>query len=138
MRLGKRRHNGEGGENSTGIDLAPMLDFVTNLLIFFIITAEFVNESAVQVNRPTSFEQESKEDSKSIQVQVLENGEIWVDNRAVDVRAVRANVERMSAVNPDAGVLIIAQDKAPTGVIVSVVDQVHLGGIYNITFTTNQ
>jgi biopolymer transport protein ExbD len=138
MRLGKRRHNAEGGENSTGIDLAPMLDFVTNLLIFFIITAVFVKESAVQVNRPTSFEQENKEDSKSIQVQVLENGEIWVDNRAVDVRAVRANVERMSAVNPDAGVLIIAQEKAPTGVIVSVVDQVHLGGIYNITFTTNQ
>jgi biopolymer transport protein ExbD len=138
MRLGKRRHSDEGGENSTGIDLAPMLDFVTNLLIFFIITAVFVKESAVQVNRPTSFEQENKEDSKSIQVQVLENGEIWVDNRAVDVRAVRANVERMSAVNPDAGVLIIAQDKAPTGVIVSVVDQVHLGGIYNITFTTNQ
>jgi biopolymer transport protein ExbD len=137
MRMRKRRHGAEG-ESQTGIDLAPMLDFVTNLLIFFIITAVFVKESAVQVNRPTSFEQETKEDSKSIQVQVLENGEIWVDNRAVDVRAVRANVERMSAVNPDAGVLIIAQERAPTGVVVSVVDQVHLGGIYNITFTTNQ
>jgi biopolymer transport protein ExbD len=138
MRLGKRRHNGEGGENSTGIDLAPMLDFVTNLLIFFIITAVFVKESAVQVNRPTSFEQESKEDSKSIQVQVLENGEIWVDNRAVDVRAVRANVERLSAVSPDAGVLILAQARAPTGTLVDVVDQVHLGGIQNITFSTTQ
>ena len=115
-----------------------MLDFVTNLLIFFIITAVFVKESGLTVNRPTSFEQETKEDSKSIQIQILDNGEIWVDNRAVDSRAVRANVERLSAVNPDSGVLILAQDKAPTGTLVEVVDQVHLGGIYNITFSTTQ
>ena len=133
-----RRHQAEGHESSHGIDLAPMLDFVINLLIFFIITAVFVKESALDVNRPTSFEQENKEDSKSIQIQILENGEIWVDNRPVDARAVRANVERLSAVNPDSGVLILAQDKAPTGTLVEVVDQVHLGGIYNITFTTTQ
>jgi biopolymer transport protein ExbD len=135
----KRRDSGASGESSTGIDLAPMLDFVINLLIFFIITAVFVKESGLTVNRPTSFETPPDEDdSKSIQIQILDNGEIWVDNRAVDVRAVRANVERLSAVNPDSGVLIIAQEKAPTGVLVEVVDQVHLGGIYNITFSTNQ
>ena len=134
----KRRHNAANEESSTGIDLAPMLDFVTNLLIFFIITAVFVKESGLTVNRPTSFEQESKDDAKSIQIQILDNGEIWVDNRAVDARAVRANVERMSAVNPEAGVLILAQEKAPTGTLVEVVDQVHLGGIYNITFSTTQ
>jgi biopolymer transport protein ExbD len=134
----KRRSQGGDHESSHGIDLAPMLDFVINLLIFFIITAVFVKESGLEVNRPTSFQQETNEDSKSIQIQILDNGEIWVDNRAVDVRAVRANVERMSAVNPDSGVLIIAQEKAPTGTLVEVVDQVHLGGIYNITFTTTQ
>jgi len=134
----RKRRQADNHDSSTGIDLAPMLDFVTNLLIFFIITAVFVKESGLTVNRPTSFEQENKEDSKSIQIQILDNGEIWVDNRAVDSRAVRANVERMSAVNPDSGVLILAQDKAPTGTLVEVVDQVHLGGIYNITFSTTQ
>jgi biopolymer transport protein ExbD len=133
----KRRNSGHGDQESTGIDLAPMLDFVTNLLIFFIITAVFVKESGLEVNRPTSFEQ-NESDAESIQIQILDNGEIWVDNRAVDVRAVRANVERMSAVNPESGVLILAQDQAPTGTLVEVVDQVHLGGIYNITFTTTQ
>ena len=133
----KRRHSGADQEH-TGIDLAPMLDFVTNLLIFFIITAVFVKESGLEVNRPTSFEQPEESDNESIQIQILETGEIWVDNRAVDVRAVRANVERMSAVSPDSGVLILAQEKAPTGVLVEVVDQVHLGGIYNITFSTQQ
>jgi len=134
----KRRNQGHGEQESTGIDLAPMLDFVTNLLIFFIITAVFVKESGLEVNRPTSFEQPDESDAESIQIQILESGEIWVDNRAVDVRAVRANVERMSAVSPDSGVLILAQERAPTGILVEVVDEVHQGGIYNITFTTTQ
>jgi biopolymer transport protein ExbD len=116
-----------------------MLDFVINLLIFFIITAVFVKESGLTVNRPTSFETPPEnQENKTIQIQILDNGEVWVDNRAVDVRAVRANVERMSAVNPEAGVLILAQENAPTGTLVQVVDEVHLGGIYNITFTTTQ
>jgi biopolymer transport protein ExbD len=134
----KRRDQNEGHQGTHGIDLAPMLDFVINLLIFFIITAVFVKESGLIVNRPTSFETPEESDSESIQIQILDNGEIWVDNRAVDVRAVRANVERLSAVNPDSGVLIIAQETAPTGTLVEVVDQVHLGGIYNITFSTTQ
>jgi biopolymer transport protein ExbD len=135
--LKRRRASGTDQEH-TGIDLAPMLDFVVNLLIFFIITAVFVKEVGLEVNRPTAFEQPQESDSESIQIQILENGEVWVDNRAVDVRAVRANVERMSAVNPDSGVLILAQARAPTGTLVEVVDQVRLGGIYNITFTTTQ
>ena len=133
----RRRASGKDQEH-TGIDLAPMLDFVVNLLIFFIITAVFVKEVGLEVNRPTSFEQPEEQDSDSIQIQILENGEIWVDNRAVDVRAVRANVERLSAVSPDSGVLILAQTRAPTGTLVEVVDQVRLGGIRNITFSTTQ
>ena len=133
-----RRTSEVGHEGSHGIDLAPMLDFVINLLIFFIITAVFVKESSLMVNRPQAIEQPQESDAESINIQILNNGEIWVDNRVVDPRAVRANVERMSAVNPDAGVLIIAQEQAPTGVVVEVVDQVHLGGIYDVTFTTTQ
>lgn len=130
-----RRHQQEQHESSHGIDLAPMLDFVLNLLIFFIITAIFVKESGLLVNRPTSFEQ-SDEKSESISIQILDNGEIYVDNRVVDARAVRANVERLHAVNPESGVLILAAENSPTGTLVEVVDQVHLGGIWNITFST--
>ena len=136
MRFHRRVQSGH--ESSHGIDLAPMLDFVINLLIFFIITAVFVKATAVVVNRPTSFEQQNESDSKSIQIQVLESGEIWMDSRAVDVRAIRANVERMSALHADAGVLILADSQSPTGALISVVDQVHLGGIYNITFTSTE
>lgn len=133
-----RRHSESGHTGSHGIDLAPMLDFVINLLIFFIITAVFVKESSLIVNRPSEIQQQDQTDLESINIQILNTGEIWVGGRVVDARAVRANVERLSAVNPDAGVLVIAQEQAPTGVLVEVVDQVHLGGIYDITFTTQQ
>jgi biopolymer transport protein ExbD len=130
-----RRHS-NSEEHSHGIDLAPMLDFVTNLLIFFIITAVFVKESGLEVNRPTGLNQATDNDTKSISIQILGNGEIWLDNREIDARAVRANIERLSAVDPERGVLVLADDNAPTGTLVEVVDQVHLGGIYNITFST--
>jgi biopolymer transport protein ExbD len=127
-------------EESHGIDLAPMLDFVMNLLIFFIITAVFAKEIALLVNRPQGdLDQQVKSQesgSGSIPIQILANGEIWMDGRVVDVRAVRANVERLHAVNPKYGVLIIAEKEAETGVMVQVVDQVKLGGIDNITFST--
>jgi biopolymer transport protein ExbD len=130
-----RRHVNESHESTHGIDLAPMLDFVLNLLIFFIITAIFVKEFGITVNRPSELSQSNSEGS-SIQIQVLDTGEVFVDNRLVDVRAVRANVERLKALKPDSGVLVLADENAQTGVLVTVVDQVRLGGISNITFST--
>jgi biopolymer transport protein ExbD len=111
-----------------------MLDFVTNLLIFFIITAVFVKESGLVVQRPTS---DISSEDRSMSIQVTDAGEIWIDNRIVDPRAVRANVERMSATDPAAGVVIVASERAPTGTIVEVADQARLGGVYNVTFSTN-
>jgi biopolymer transport protein ExbD len=130
-----KRHSSEVHESSHGIDLAPMLDFVLNLLIFFIITAIFVKELGLDVNRPQPTQSDAA--GMSIQIQVLETGEVFFNNRLVDVRAVRANVEREKALNSDIGVLIIADKKAQTGVIMGVVDQVRLGGILNITFSTS-
>ena len=135
-----RRHTAEAHETATGIDLAPMLDFVVNLLIFFIITAVFVKEVALEVNRPSGEPESVKatDDTASIPISVLGDGSIWVDNREVDERAVRANVERMHAVKPKAGVFIVADQFAPTGVVVTVIDSARLAGIDNITFSTGQ
>jgi len=136
-----RRHQAESHESHTGIDLAPMLDFVTNLLIFFIITAVFVKEVSLDVTRPQGEmnEQEPDDPSKAaIPISILMDGTIWVDNREVDVRAVRANVERIKAVRPKAGVLIVADQNAPTGIVVDVIDAARLANVYNITFSTGQ
>lgn len=137
MRLKRRGQGEDHSEGSHGIDLAPMLDFVLNLLIFFIITAVFVKELGLMVNRPEgSNAPPSADGGGSIPVSIMASGDIWVDGRIVDLRAVRANVERLHAVNPKSGVLIVAEQESQTGLLTQVVDQVHLGGVYNVTFST--
>ena len=134
MRLRRHFHS----EEQTGIDLAPMLDFVMNLLIFFIITAVFSKELSLAVNRPSaSSGQSSGSESGSIVVNIQPDGEVWVDQRTVDIRAVRANVERLHAIKPEWGVMVIADEAADAGMLISVVDQVKQGGVDNITFGTS-
>ncbi len=132
-----RRYRNEEHESQYGIDLAPMLDFVLNLLIFFIITAIFVKEYGLEVNRPSSFEQSSS-DNSSITVNVFTNGDIAVNGRVVDLRAIRANIERVHAEFPNSGVLLLADEGAKNGLIIEAADQVRLGGIQDITFSTSQ
>ena len=134
MRL--RRHTERRSEEAHGIDLAPMLDFVLNLLIFFIITAVFVKELGLMVNRPGVADPAQAGGAASTPIHVLANGEIWIEGRVIDLRAVRANVERVSAANPKGGILIIADKDADTGTVVAVVDQIHQAGVYNVTFST--
>jgi biopolymer transport protein ExbD len=120
-------------ESSHGIDLAPMLDFVVNLLIFFVLTAVFAEESAVSMRRPA--DADTVNPSLAAVIEIRGDGEIVLEGRAIDLRSVRANVERLLA-NDRKSISIVAQENAPTGVVIAVVEEIHLGGIYDITFST--
>ena len=126
-----RHHVDSGATGEHGIDLAPMLDFVLNLLIFFIITTSFVKEAGVVVSRPDADTVEYKE-SGNILVAVRENGDVWMDRRQVDLRDVRTLIERMHVERPEDTVVIVADKKAPAGVVAQVMDEVHLGGIRDV------
>jgi len=130
MRL--RRHSPQHSSEETGIDLAPMLDFVLNLLIFFIITAVFVKEVGLTVSRPTAAAAEKKE-AGNILILIRSDGEVVIDRRVVDLRAVRANIERLHAQRPDDAVVVIADKGAHSGALVQVIDQVRLGGVQSVS-----
>ena len=83
-----------------GIDLAPMLDFVLNLLIFFIITTSFIKEAGVTVVRPDAETSEHRE-SGNILIAIRENGDIWMDRKRVDLRQVGIMIERLHIERPD-------------------------------------
>ena len=131
-----RRHAASESEE-TGIDLAPMLDFVLNLLIFFIITAVFVKEIGITVSRPNSANAEKKE-AGNIVVMIRPDGEIVIDSRVVDIRAVRANIERLHAQKPDDAVVVAADKGAHTGILVNVIDQVRQGGVQNVSIAASE
>jgi biopolymer transport protein ExbD len=125
-----QRHTAEAED--TGIDLAPMLDFVVNLLIFFIITTSFVREAGVTVSRPEAATAVLGGEKANILIAIRPNGEIWMDRRQVDLREVRPLVERLHIERPDDTVIVIADRNAKTGLLAQVMDEVKLGGIQEV------
>lgn len=128
-----KRHTEESEE--TGIDLAPMLDFVLNLLIFFIITTSFVKESGISVNKQLAMTGESQE-SGNILIAIRPNGDIWMDKRRVDIREVRPLIEKMHVERVEDTVVIIADRESQTEILTQVMDAVKAGGVAEVSIAT--
>jgi biopolymer transport protein ExbD len=124
------RHSESHGEEHH-IDLAPMLDFVMNLLIFFIITTSFVREPGVNVSKPDAMTADLQANG-NILIALRPNGEIWMDRRQVDLREVRPLVERLHLERPEDMVIVIADKNAKSGLLAQVMDEVKLGGIKDV------
>mgnify|MGYP005847030567 CR=1 FL=1 len=122
--------NGEEDDNQ--IDMTPMLDVVFIMLIFFIVTSTFVKEAGVDVTRPEA-NTAVDTDSNSIQVGINASNQIYMDDRQVDTRAVRANVERALAENPGAGVVIVADQDSNTDTLIQVMDQARMAGANSVS-----
>ncbi len=109
-----------------------MLDVVFIMLIFFIVTASFVKESGMDINRPDAATAERKERG-NILVAISDTGQIWIDKRQVDPRAVRANIERLHAENPQGAVVIQADENSKHGLLVQVIDAARLAGVESVS-----
>jgi biopolymer transport protein ExbD len=124
-------------EEETAIDLTPMLDVVFIMLIFFIVTASFVKEAGIDVNRPEA-STAVKKDRANILVAISENNEIWINKRRVDERAVQANIERLYAENPQGSVVIQADRKATTDTLIKVMDASRAAGVFDVSIATQE
>jgi biopolymer transport protein ExbD len=120
-------------EDENEINLTPMLDVVFIMLIFFIVTASFIKEAGIDVNRPDAPVTESKPEDANILVLINANDEIWIDRRLIDPRAVRANIERLHAENPKGSVVIQANRRSTNKMLVWVMDSSRNAGVYNIS-----
>jgi biopolymer transport protein ExbD len=123
-------------EEETEVNLTPMLDIVFIMLIFFIVTASFVKEAGIDVNRPGAVTAERKERA-SILVALTEDGQVWIDKRQVDIRAVRANIERLRAENPEGSVVIQADKNSKNGILVKVMDAARQAGVQNVSISAD-
>jgi biopolymer transport protein ExbD len=124
-----RRHHQQ--DEDTGIDLTPMLDVVFIMLIFFIVTSSFIKEAGVEVQRPQA-QTASPQDKGNILIAITADGQVWMDKKVVDVRSVRAHVERMRVDQPDGAVVVQADQDARTGLVVQVMDQARLAGVQDV------
>jgi biopolymer transport protein ExbD len=122
-------------EDEAQIDLTPMLDVVFIMLIFFIVTASFIKEAGVEVNRPEASTADPAE-NVNILIAVTANNEVWMAGRRIDVRAVRANVERLHAENPKGAVVIQADNASTTETVVAVLDASREAGVMDVSLAT--
>ena len=119
------------------INITPMLDVVFILLIFFIVTANFIKEPGLEVNRPDSETAEPTENA-AILIAVGNAGEIYMDGRRIDKRQVKANVVRLLAENPQGSVVIQADEKATADTIMAVMDGARAVSYTHLTLPTKR
>ena len=133
-RRSSRRNNDENA-----LDLTPMMDIVFIMLIFFIVTASFVNEIGLKVDRPPSSDQPPPDsENTNIVFRISESNEIRFEGRRIDIRAVRANVERMHAERPEAKVVVSAHPKSKTELFIKISDQSREAGVYDVSLSTDE
>jgi biopolymer transport protein ExbD len=117
------------------INMAPLIDMVFLLLIFFLVTASFVRESGVVVQRPEAATGEEKK-AAGLFIGITENGEIFMDKNQVDLKSVRGMVEHFLVETPGRGVMIEADRQTATGRLVEVLDQCRMAGAEDVAVST--
>lgn len=114
------------------LNIAPLIDMVFILLIFFLVNTSFVKETGIDVNRPTAATAVMK-NKGTIMIGIDASNQVFMDNRQIDVRAVRPNVERALAENPEGGVVVVPDKTAEAGVVISVMDGCREAGAQNVS-----
>ncbi|MFT5314822.1 MAG: biopolymer transport protein ExbD [Candidatus Krumholzibacteriia bacterium] len=131
------RNSLRGGTGNVDINMGPLVDMVFLLLIFFVVTTSFVKETGIDVQRSTASTAEVKERG-NILLGVNTDGEIYLEGKRIDVRSVRAHIERALAEDPEAGVVIVADKNSNTGVVVQAMDQCRLAGAQNVSLAAKR
>ncbi|WP_251976467.1 ExbD/TolR family protein [Salinicola avicenniae] len=131
----RRRRLREASDESTGIDLTPMLDVVFIMLIFFIVTTSFIKESGVEIDRPES-SQASARPNAQVLVAITAEGAVWVDGEAVDAHRVGARVADL--VSDDGSVVVQADSRSTTGQLIEVMDRIRQAGVDNVAVAANR
>ena len=121
-------------EEDNAINLTPMLDVVFIMLIFFIVTASFIKEAGIDVNRPTAITTE-KQDA-NILIAISATDEIWIDKKLIDPRQVRPNIERLHAENPKGSIVIQADAESTNEILTVVMEAAKGAGVENVAIST--
>jgi biopolymer transport protein ExbD len=129
-----RDSSDDGGEG--GIDLSSMLDCIFILLIFFIVTTTFVDETGIEVDKPQAASAVELEKS-SILIALTANGEVVYGGREIGIGGVQALVKRMLQ-KEDLPVIVQADAAAPSGLLVRIIDEAKLAGATKVSVATKR
>lgn len=131
------RQSLKSAQQGDEINIAPLIDLIFLLLIFFMVTTSFVKEAGVDVQRPSAATAKIKEKG-NIFIAVDADGQIFMDKKRIDIRMVRAHVENALAEHPQGTVVIVADRRSDTGVVIETMDQCKLAGAGNVSIAAKR
>ncbi len=131
IRLARRHSSGPE------INMAPLIDMIFILLIFFVVTTSFVRESGIEVKRPVAQTAKSIHRSNLL-IGVTSNGGVYIEGRRVNVMALRPVLERFLATSPNGSVVIVADKDSYTGIVVQILDQCRLAGVKRVSIAAKR
>ncbi|UYG01452.1 ExbD/TolR family protein [Halomonas sp. GD1P12] len=131
----RRRHSADSAAEGADVNLTPMLDVVFIMLIFFIVTTSFINESGIEIERPESSSASPRPDAQVL-VAVTPEGAVWVDGRPVDVHSVGREVAGL--LSADGSVVIQADRDATTGLLIEVMDRLQQAGVDQVAVAASR
>ena len=126
-----------GGGGAPEINMAPLIDMVFLLLIFFAVSTSFVKEAGIEVERASASTAEIRAQA-NIMIGVSPEGDVFYEGKRIDIRSVRAHIERALAESPDSGVVVVADKRAETGAVVTVMDQCRLAGAKSVSLAAKR
>ena len=126
--MARKKHKEQDAE----IDMTPMLDVVFIMLIFFIVTTSFVKEAGVNVNKPFGPTAYQKKNA-SVFVAIKEDGTIWMSKKEVDIKNLRGIIEEVRLESPEGQVVIQADKRAKSGVLLKAIDAIKAAGVKDVS-----
>lgn len=133
LNIANTRHS---NRSTPGLDMAPLIDMVFILLIFFLVNTSYVKETGIEVSRPTA-STATVDNKTSVLIAIDPQNRIFMEQREIDLRAVRANVERALAENPEASVIVVADKESQTGTAIQVMDGCRMAGATNVSLAAS-
>ena len=132
-----RRITSVSTDDESEVNITPLIDIVFIMLIFFIVTATFVKEAGIDVNKPDAPTAEVKKKA-NILIAIDANNNIWLDRRKIDIRSVIPNIKRLRAENPQGSVVIQADEESKNKMQVEVMDAARQAGVVNIALAAER
>ncbi|MCG8432355.1 MAG: biopolymer transporter ExbD [Candidatus Omnitrophica bacterium] len=134
--MGRFHDNAGSDNNEQGIDISPLIDCVFILLIFFIVTTTFVEETGVEVDKPQAASSVQLE-KNSILIALTDKGEVVYGGRDIGLSGVQPLVKRMLR-KEEIPVIIQADNSAQSGLLVRIIDEAKLAGAEKVSLAARK
>ncbi|MEO0754097.1 MAG: biopolymer transporter ExbD, partial [Pseudomonadota bacterium] len=121
--MARRARAGANGNNDQDVNLTPMLDVVFILLIFFIVTAQFIKEPGVDINR-TDVETDAFVKPLAILVAIDAESDIYIDKRKIDPNEVEFTLKELRKDNPKGEIVVQADNKSRAEVLIGLLETI--------------